>query len=220
MVLTYYNLNITSRYIKYNSMVLAITDSEPHSTDPASIKAARIAGVHQREQDTMPPATRNFPHRGDCGVETLELWEIGIWSDPEKWKLHRIPFKSSKGFGRLLIHKLKVRIFINFLQYFFKHVQYPYGFRVSGSFQPRNSLERWPAGPKSAMKNGTFNNATLHRYSNTKNQWGYDWTGKRSLRPGPIENNNVAANQTIQTVGTDTTEHPNTRSRQSNIIIP
>jgi hypothetical protein len=77
MVLTY-NLNITSRYIKYNSMVLAITDSEPHSTDPASIKAARIAGVHQREQDTMPPATRNFPHRGDCGVETLELWEIGI----------------------------------------------------------------------------------------------------------------------------------------------
>jgi hypothetical protein len=100
-------------------MVLAITDSEPHSTDPASIKAARIAGVHQREQDTMPPATRNFPHRGDCGVETLELWEIGIWSDPEKWKLHRIPFKSSKGFGRLLIHKLKVRIFINFLQYFF-----------------------------------------------------------------------------------------------------
>ena len=101
-------------------MVLAITDSESHSTDPASINAARIAGVHQREQDTMPPATRNFPHRGDCGVETLELWEVGIWSDPEKWKLHRIPFKSSKGFGRLLIHKLKVRIFIIFLQYFFK----------------------------------------------------------------------------------------------------
>ena len=67
MVLTY-NLNITSKYI----MVLAITDSESHSTDPASINAARIAGVHQREQDTMPPATRNFPHRGDCGVDTLE----------------------------------------------------------------------------------------------------------------------------------------------------
>ena len=47
MVLTY-NLNITSKYI----MVLAITDSESHSTDPASINAARIAGVHQREQDT------------------------------------------------------------------------------------------------------------------------------------------------------------------------
>lgn len=66
-------------------MVLAITDSESHSTDPASINAARIAGVHQREQDTMPPATRNFPHRGDCG-ETLELWEVGIWSDPEQYE--------------------------------------------------------------------------------------------------------------------------------------